>query len=244
MRGGRARFTLAAMFIPLPTIIRGSAFAGAAFVIAQICVFFSTGVGQDPLQFFHLPEDYAALLLKNPLALRVTLGFDALFLVAFSVMFYAVFARLLELGAQRTLVFAAVACTSLLGLLDLLENFHFLTLLGAAEQGVVPSLAHIQFQVWESLFKFHVGYLGIFLLGLVLPRSTAGERALAFACCWVSLPVGVLIYVVPAPYSTWFLFARFGFFLYALCAMGWLFGVRASTAPSVTRGAVGSSALA
>jgi len=227
--------------LKLSTIIRGAAWSGAALVLAQLSVFFGAGVGQDPLQFFHLPEEYAAILLKNPAALRLTLGFDALFVVAFSVMFCALFVRLWQLGAWKPLVLAAAALTGLLTLLDMLENFHFLSMLGAAEHGVLPSLAHIQFQVWESLLKFHVGYLGVFFLGLALPRETAYQRALAFACCFVSLPVGVLVYVVPAQYSVYFLFARFGFFLFALFSIGWLFGGARPELMPLRRAAAGSS---
>jgi hypothetical protein len=237
------------MFTRLPTIIRASAWSGAALVLAMIGMFFVFGVGQDPLQFFHPPQEYAAFLLKNPAALRAVITLDDLFIVSFSVMFVGAFARLLQLGAPRAIAIAAVSCTTLLAALDMLENFHFMTMLGAAEQGILPSLTHIQFQVWESLFKFHVGYLGVFFLGLALPRETLGQRALAFACCWVSLPVGVLIYAVPAPYSALFLFGRFGFFLFALIGVGWVFGpARESSADAsrtgINRAAAGSSALA
>jgi hypothetical protein len=227
--------------LSLQTIIRGAAWSGAALVLAQISVFFSAGIGQDPLQFFHPPEEYAALLLKNPAALRLTLGFDAFFVVAFSVMFYALFTRLWQLGAHKPLVLVAGAFTSMLTLLDMLENFHFLTMLGAAERGVLPSVGHIQFQVLESLCKFHVGYLGVFLLGLVLPRATAYQRALAFACCWIGLPIGVLVYVVPLQYSVFFLFARFGFFLFALISVGWLFGDSRAELTLRSRAVSGSS---
>lgn len=237
------------MFARLPNVIRASAWSGAALVLAMIGMFFAFGVGQDPLQFFHPPEAYAGFLLKNPAALRAVITLDDLFIVAFTVMFVSTFGRMLQLGAPRALAIAAVSCTSLLAVLDMLENFHFLTMLGAAERGILPSVTHIQFQVWESLFKFHVGYLGVFFLGLALPRETLGQRALGFACCWVSLPVGVLIYAVPAPYSALFLFGRFGFFLFALISVGWVFGPEREASADgaqtgISRAAAGSSALA
>jgi hypothetical protein len=205
-------------------VLRNSAWAGAALVLAMISMYFLTGVGQDPLQFFHLPEEYASFLLKNPGALRTVITLDDLFVVAYTVMFLCLFAELRERGAPRVFVYLGVTCTTLLAALDMIENFHFMTMLSAAEQGVLPSLARIQFQVHESLLKFHTGYLGTFLVGLALPRARSAERALAFACCWVSLPVGVLIYALPAPWNTVFLFGRFGFFMYALISIGWLFG--------------------
>jgi len=212
------------MFTSLPTIIRVSGFSAALLVVAQVALFFSAGVGQDPLQFFHPPAEYAAVLLKNPVALRAVITLDNLFIVGFTVMFVALFAQLLEFGAHRALVYAAVGCTLLLTVLDMVENFHFMTMLAVAEQGVLPSLNHIQFQVWESLLKFHVGYLGVFFMGLALPRETAHQRVLAFACCWLSLPIGVLVYGVPARFSPIFLYGRFSFFLFALTSVGLLFG--------------------
>jgi hypothetical protein len=237
------------MFVQLPHLIRASAWTGAALVLAMISMFFVFGVGQDPLQFFHPPEEYAALLLKNPAALRAVITLDDCFIVAFSVMFIGTFARLMQIGAPRALAIAAVACTSLLAALDMLENFHFMSMLAAAERGVLPSVTHIQFQVWESLFKFHVGYLGVFLLGLAMPRETLGQRVFAFACCWISLPVGALIYAVPAPYSTLFLFGRFAFFMYALISAGFVFGPAREAPPEAVRpgvspDAAGSGALA
>jgi hypothetical protein len=232
------------------TMIRRSAWTGAALVLAMIGLYFATGVGQDPLQFFHLPTDYAAILLKNPAALRAVITLDDLFVVAYTIMFLGLFARLKELKANALLTHAGAVCMLLLAAFDMLENFHFMTMLAAAEQHILPSLGHIQLQITESLFKFHTGYLGTFLLGLAIPRDKPGLRALAFACCWISLPVGVLIYAVPPPYNTVFLFGRFGFFLYALISIGWLFGApRVPPTPSalgtnVLRAATGSSAPA
>jgi hypothetical protein len=237
------------MFVQLPNLIRASAWTGAALVLAMIGMFFVFGVGQDPLQFFHPPQEYAAFLLKNPAAFRAVITLDDCFVVAYSVMFIGTFARLMQVGAPRALAVATVTCTSLLAGLDMLENFHFMTMLAAAERGVLPSVAHIQFQVWQSLFKFHVGYLGVFLLGLAMPRETSGQRVFAFACCWISLPIGALIYAVPAPYSTLFLFGRFAFFMYALISAGFVFGPTSepaadATRDGVSRAAAGSSALA
>jgi hypothetical protein len=224
-------------------IIRGSAWIGAGLVLAQIVLYFATGVGQDPLQFYHAPAEYQRLLLRSPSALRAVLAFDNCFVIAFSVLFAALSAVSLRSRASRWLVFAAHGCLLLVGLLDMTENFHFMTMLQAAEEGVVPSATEISFQVWESLFKFHVGYLGVALLSFALPNVTSGERALSFAMRWVNVPVGVLIYCVPAPLSAALLFARFGFFVYALIAVGLLFGASAEhTALSPV--AVGSDARA
>jgi hypothetical protein len=206
------------------TVIRTSAYLAAALVLAQIVMFFATGVGQDPLQFQHSPSEYMELLLHNPSALRAVLALDNTFAITFSVLFVAL-ARVSDTSSAPTwLIRAAHGLLLLLGLLDLGENMHFMSMLQAAEQGIAPTSTEISIQVWESLFKFHVGYLGVLLLSFALPMHTAGERALAFAMRWVNVPVGVLIYCVPQPWSKMLLFGRFGFFLYSLIAVGWLFG--------------------
>lgn len=230
-----------------PSIIRATAFIGAALVLAQISVFFVTGVGQDPLQFYHAPAEYMQLLLKNPSALRAVMAFDNTFAITFSALFVALAAITSKSSAPSWLVRSTHALLLLLGLLDMTENFHFMTMLQAAEHGIAPSAGEISFQIWESLFKFHVGYLGVLLLSFVLPQRTAGERALIFAARWVNVPVGVLVYCFPQPLATVLLFCRFGFFLYALVAVGWLFGGESSevTQPrELSRVAAGSSAPA
>lgn len=39
-----------------------------------------TGVGQDPLPFVHSSEEYGPILLRDPAALRTTLGLDNAFI--------------------------------------------------------------------------------------------------------------------------------------------------------------------
>lgn len=67
-------------------------------------------------------------------------------------------------------------------------------MLAGAEQGHPPA-AEIGWQAVESMFKFHVSYLGLSVLGLALPRNNARQRALAGLLVFVQWPVGVAIYV-------------------------------------------------
>jgi hypothetical protein len=195
----------------------------ALMVILMIGVFFLTGVGQDPLQFVHPPEEYARLLLANPAALRTTLGLDNLFIAFYSATFVSAGLLCLRAGAPRGLVTAALALLLGLALLDLLENFHFLVMLSRAEQGAAPSAREIAFQVLESLVKFHVGYLGVFLFGFATPRHTLRGRILSNLSLFVQLPVGVMIYLVPRAIAVPLVFVRFSFFVAALVLISGLF---------------------
>jgi hypothetical protein len=232
------------MFVPIERALRVTAWLACAAVVAMIAIFLTTGVGQDALQFVHPADQYARILLKNPAALRACIGLDNFFIVFYSTVFVTLGILLLRSGSPRPLVLVAVGLLLLLSFLDMIENFHFLTMLAVAEQGGAPSAAEIQGQAWESLLKFHVGYLGLFLLGFALPQRTRAQRALARLSWFVQLPVGLLIYVTPHAVSVPLVFVRFGYFLAALILAGEGFG-RTGEPPAVSAlAAVGSSAPA
>lgn len=211
------------MFLSVEKILRVVALLACATVIGMLTIFLSTGIGQDPLQFVHSSEEYGQILLRNPAALRATLGLDNAFIVFYSVTFLALGVLLSKAGATRVLVRASVGLMMALALLDMVENFHFMVMLARAEKGLLPSDAEIGMQVWESLLKFHVSYLGLFLLGLALPRRTREERALANLSLFVQLPVGILIYVAPAAVAVPLVFVRFSYFLTALLLVARVF---------------------
>jgi hypothetical protein len=188
-------------------------------VVGMVAIFVVTGIGQDPLQAVHPPEEYAALLLAQPAALRATLGLDNVFLVLYTTAFVLLGLRLTDARVRIGVLFLVAT-----GLLDLTENVHFLTLLRSAEQGVVPGLGQIQLQVVESLVKFHVSYIGLFLLSLGLPRETPRQRLLANLGLYLQLPVGVLIYVSPEMIAFPLVFVRFTYFVLGLGLIGWEFG--------------------
>ena len=198
------------------------ALLAAALVLAMLGIFVATGIGQDPLQYVHPVPEYQAILLRSPGLLRAAIGLDNLFIVAYTAMFVALRPWLLRRGAAPGMLTLALALLGLTGLLDLLENMHFLTLIAAALADWAPTATQITLQVLESLVKFHVSYLGLFLLGWVWPGNTRADRALGFALRWVQLPVGVLIYLVPPAWALPLVLCRFSFFLFALLAIAWI----------------------
>ena len=221
--------------------LRLCAWLACALVVGMVAIFALTGVGQDPLQFVHPAAEYTALLLRNPAALRATLGLDNLFLVLYSTVFVLLAGELNQRGAPRLLLGVSAILLLALGLLDTVENFHFMAMLAAAEQGRPPSDAEISWQVVESLFKFHVSYLGLFLLGLAMPRVTQAQRLLANLSVYLQLPVGVAIYVLPQALAVPLVFVRFSYFVLALAMVGWLYGAgrdatRAAAMPSAASG--------
>ena len=192
-----------------------SALASSAVVALMFGIFAATGIGQDPLQYMHPVPEYTAILLKNPPVLRASIGLDNLFIVLYATMFLGLGAVLWERNRQRAVLGVALVLLGATAVLDLFENMHFLAMIAAATQGMEVDAGQIGLQVWESLVKFHVSYLGLFLLSFVLPRETAVDRALVLLLRWVQLPVGLLIYLTPAVIAVPLVMARFAFFLVA-----------------------------
>lgn len=204
------------------SLTRLSALAGA-LVLSMLTIFLVTGIGQDPLQYVHPADEYANILLRNPPLLRAAIGLDDLFLLVYSAVFVLLALVLWERGTSRVLL---VVCLSLLlatGLLDMVENFHFLAMLAGAEQGHPPVDVQIAWQAVESMLKFHVSYLGLLLLGFAVPRDTQAQRMLSGLLCFVQLPVGVAIYVVPHAVAVPLVFARFAFFLASFTLIAWIY---------------------
>ncbi|MFT3775844.1 MAG: hypothetical protein QM820_61655 [Minicystis sp.] len=229
-------------FLSMERTLRASAWLACAMVVGMIAIFLVTGVGQDPLQYVHPVDEYRRLLLQNPAALRACLGLDNAFIVFYATTFVSLAVLLRRAGAPRAMVLVSTGVLLALAILDMVENFHFMVMLARAEQGLSPTEAEIGAQVFESLLKFHVSYLGLFLLGFALPRRTMRERALANMSWFLQLPVGILIYVTPTAVAFPLVFVRFTYFLSALALVGLIFGAGGSGAPASPRGTMPGAA--
>ena len=216
--------------------LRLCAMLAGALVLGMLAIFVVTGIGQDPLQYVHPAAEYRQLLLRNPPMLRAAIGLDNLFIVAYCGVFVLMVLRLWRDGAPRLLLCCALPLLLLLGLLDMVENLHFLAMLAGAEQGGGPGDAEIAAQALESMVKFHVSYLGLFLFGLAMPGRTVAERLLARLLLWVQWPLGVAIYVMPHAVAVPLVFVRFAFFLAAFALVSRLAGssLSAPAAPAAT----------
>jgi hypothetical protein len=203
------------MPISLEKTLRVCALLAVAACLGMIGLFAVTGVGQDPLQYVHPPSEYARILLARPAVLRASIALDDAFIAFYAAVFASIAALLWRSGVSRALIGASMTALALLTLLDIAENFHFLTMIAQAEVGVLPSSAEIGLQAAESLVKFHVGYVGLFLLGFALPRATPRLRVLS-NLSFVQLGIGVLLPVVPRALALPLVFARFTYFVAAL----------------------------
>jgi hypothetical protein len=227
------------MFVSTQTLIRHSAIAACLTVVAMFVLFLVTGVGQDPLQYVHPVDEYQRLLTARPELLRLAIGLDNLFIAFYAATFAGMAIRVRELGAHPLLVRVGFSALALLTLLDVAENMHFLSMIANAAAGVPVGAGEIEAQVFESLVKFHLGYVGLFVVGFALPRRTALERLLGNLSWFVQLPVGVAIYVVPKAVALPLVMVRFSYFAVALALVALTLG-RAEER-GVSSSAVGSS---
>jgi hypothetical protein len=209
----------------LARVVRVAALAGCAMVSAMLVVFVARGVGQDPLQFVHPPDVYAAILGRDPGWLRLVIGLDNAFIAFYATMFVALGPLLVARGAPRVVARAAIGLLLATAALDLVENVHFMTMLATVAEGGQVGAGEIGYQVGESLLKFHASYVGLFLLGFAIPRDTRAGRALAWASWYVQLPVGILIYVTPPQVSFALVLARLAYFVLALIGVTRVFPV-------------------
>ena len=208
---------------PFARLVFIAAAAASALVLAMFLIFVLMGIGQDPLQYLHPPAEYRQILLRNPTVLKLVIGLDNGFIVAYSIVFLAMAGALRRSAAPRLLLGAALGLLALSAALDLAENMHFLSMIAAAQSGLDVGASEIGAQVVESLTKFHVSYVGLLLLGIALPAETAAERLLCFLLKWVQMPVGVMIYLVPPPFSVGLVLVRFAFFLTSLLLLASIF---------------------
>lgn len=211
------------MSSPSPIILRVSAFGGAALVASMLLLFVACGVGQEPLRALRVPSEYALLLAARPHVLCAVITLDNLFVVAYATLFLELWRVITARGASPEYGRAASALLLIVALLDLAENLHFLTMLRATQSGMALSPTEIRLQHWASLLTFHIAHVGIFLLGIALPRATRAESVLAWSC-GASPLLGFAVYTTSPPYSQPLLYARFAYFVTTLVALGWIYG--------------------
>jgi hypothetical protein len=177
-----------------------TALAALAMLVAMITVTVITGTSQETFEVFRAPGDYTSRLLDHPGALRLLFGLDSAFIVFYTA-FFILFARRIVTPDTRTVVWLALGALLVTAVLDMIEDHSILSMLYGAENGVQPSSGHLAFQHVLSSTKFHFSYVGLFLVGLCVPRDRMTGRVLAlfltvgnatYAGVTCALPVSML----------------------------------------------------
>jgi hypothetical protein len=172
------------------------ALAAIGCLTAMIAITSVSGVSQESFEIARSPEVYAAELMAHPGAIRALFGIDSAFLVLYATLF-AVAGRTLETSATRALVTLSIAAMLGTAVLDMIEDHHILAMLYGIESGSSPTAGQLAFQHTLSQVKFNVSYLGLFLLGLAVPRATLAGRALALLLTVGTLVQGAVLYAAP-----------------------------------------------
>jgi hypothetical protein len=212
------------MAISLERLIRITGLLACGTIAALILIFAFTGAGQDSLQVVQPSSQYAAHLLAHPVAMRAVLLIDKWFILFYVTLFLSLGVVMRRLGSPAVLVIGAIGLMCLTGALDLVENQHFLTMMVGAEQGCPPGAREIALQVLESLTKFHVSYVGLFLLAFGLPKRTKIQRVYAGVLAGVQLPASLLVAVTAPPIATVFVLTRSFCFVFGLLVIALSFG--------------------
>lgn len=180
-----------------------------------------TGVSQQAFELFMNPTEYGAKLTTEATPLRLILGLDNIFIALYVSGVLLLIQRLNTKGNSGILPTVIAVCVLLAGLLDYLENFHILTMLTIAEQGIELNQAAIEGQVILSMLKWHLAYFAFFVLAFVIAAKSLSAKFFRFALLYIQMPVGIFYYIT---YETTtgdlFFYSRYlnlvvGFFLIA-----------------------------
>jgi hypothetical protein len=177
------------------TLALGLAGATAGVLVAMGAVSIATGASQEPYEHVRPAAEYAASMLEHPGGLRALMGLDIAFLVLYTA-FFAALAHYLH-GRGRPFAYLALGALAVTALLDIIENHHILALLATAEQGRPLDEGSLVFQQVLSSTKFSASYLGLFLFGLAIPRTSRLGWALALFLTAGTLVTAVAGYAAP-----------------------------------------------
>jgi hypothetical protein len=162
----------------------------------MVGITFGTGVSQETFEIARAPRVYATELRQFATPLRALFALDSVFLVLYATLLVQ-FALRVRTPATRVLTAIAIGAVLVTAVLDMIEDHAILAMLRLAERDIDPSAGQIAVQHVVSQVKFHVGYLGLFVLGLTIPRTTRANTVLAWLLTAGTLVQGAWLYAAP-----------------------------------------------
>ncbi len=199
--------------------------AGAAGVMLLLMVLTAviTGATQEKHEHFMQSGDYAMSLLHHAKGLRILMGLDIAFSVLYTLFFATLAMYLRDVGAPRVFIYLGLGAMVLTGLLDMIEDHHIISLLEAAEHGVLPADSSIAWQAAESSVKFSVSYFSLVAFGLAIPRTTKLGYVLCLFLTVGTLLTAVIFYAAPPEFQASLESGRWiGFLAGFALAIAWL----------------------
>lgn len=176
--------------------VRVLALASIVVLGAMVGITFATGVSQETFEIARAPDVYAAELRTFATPLCALLGLDSIFLVLYSTLLVQ-FALRVRTSSTRVLIVIAIGAILVATLLDMIEDHAILAMLRLAERDIEIGADAIGVQHVISQVKFHAGYLGLFVLGLAVPRTSRAAVALVWLLTVGTLAQGAWLYAAP-----------------------------------------------
>jgi hypothetical protein len=151
------------------------------------------GISQQYFEMMRTPEKYTEELLEHGKQLNVILALDNAFIILYvTTAFFAI--KTWAENAPRFVWMTSYALIAAVGLLDFVENFHIYSLLQEVKAGLSITVQDIQWQSTESMLKWHLAYLGFFLLAFLIPGKTSLEKMFKYSLWFFFVPTGILVY--------------------------------------------------
>jgi hypothetical protein len=151
------------------------------------------GISQQYFEMVHTPEKYTEELLEHASQLNIILALDNAFIILYvSTAFFAI--KTWGAEATRFIWLTTYSIIAAVGLLDFVENFHTHSMLEEVKAGSSIMAHDIQWQSTESMLKWHLAYLGFFLMAFLIPINTPTEKMLKYSLWFFFVPTGILVY--------------------------------------------------
>ena len=169
---------------------------------------FHDGVSQHYFQSYQPIDEYTQTLSQSVEGLRRSVTVDNLFIVLYT---SAAFFFLLGFHqpGNGAVVGLSAACYLIAGLIDLGEGMLYVVMGDALRAGAPPGGDLVFFLAWMAMLKWHLAYLGMFILTFIIPAHGIAANALIWSGRLLILPVGILVYTVDPDLKPTMLLARF-----------------------------------
>ena len=174
--------------------VRAFATASALCLVAMLAISWTTGLNVQHFEHVSTPAFWAESFLAHAQPLRWLTVFDDVFVACYVTTTLLLLQRLRAEAAEGARMQALAPWVAGLavavGLLDLVENHHVLSLLHAVEQGQVIGQDTMVAREWLSSVKWLLGHVAFCLLGVGLWFEAWPWRLFRLSLVGWQLPVG------------------------------------------------------
>lgn len=189
-------------------LMRSFAAASAMCLLAMLCLSWATGLNVQHFEIVSTPALWDDALLAHAQPLRWLTVIDDVFVACYLVTTLLLVQSLRSeapAGARIQVLGPWVAGLAVaVGLLDLMENHHVLSLLHAAEQGQAITYDAMVSREWLSSVKWLLGHVTFCLMGVALWFDAWPWKLFRFSLIGWQLPVGAAaLALAGSPVGEW-----------------------------------------